>query len=100
MPARTGSASMRARGIITSLRRRRSNCRARDASSLACSWIAPVCAASSTIFSNASFEIRDSEKLVRSENGRSTRFDVAVSSQTIGDARRDSHAIGLAISSA
>ena len=91
---------MRARGIITSRSARRSKSSARDASSLACSWMAPVFAASSTICSSSSFEMRDSEKLVRSENGRSTRFEVAVSSQTIGLAMRDSTASGLATSSA
>ena len=91
---------MRARGTITALSVSRSKSSAREASSLACSWMAPVFAASSTICSSSSFEIRDSEKLVRSENGRSIRFEVAVSSQTIGLAIRDSHAIGLAASSA
>ena len=100
MVALIGSASTRARGSMTSLSVSRSKSSARDASSLACSWMAPVLAASSTICSSSSFEMRASMKLVRSENGRSTRFEAAVSNQTIGFAMRDSAAIGLAISSA
>ena len=91
---------MRPRGTMTSRSTRRSKSSARVASSLAWTWIAPVLPASSTICSSSSFEMRASVKLVRSENGFSNRFDVAVRNQTTGLAMRDSQAIGLATRSA
>jgi hypothetical protein len=85
---------------MTSRSTKRSKSSARLASSLACSWIAPVLAASSTICSSSSFEMRASVKFVRSENGFSSRFEAAVRNQMMGLATRDSQAMGLATTSA
>ena len=91
---------MRLRGIITSCSDSLSNSSAREAISLACSCRAPVSAASSTICCSSSLEMRASMKLVRSANGRSTTFELAVRNQTIGRASQASHSSGLAMSSA
>ena len=85
---------------MTSDNASRSNCSARDASSLACSWIVPALPASSTICSISSLEMRASRNVVRSENGRSTTFELAVSSHTSGLAISESSTSGLAMISA
>jgi hypothetical protein len=91
---------MRDRGIMTSRRVSVSNWSAREASSLACSWIAPDRAASSTSCSISSFETRASMKLVLSESGRSRRFELAVRNQTRGLMAYDRAESGRATTSA
>jgi hypothetical protein len=92
-----GRASMLLRGIITSPSTSLSNCRAREAISLACSCRAPVSAASSTICWISSLEMRASRKVVRSRKGLRITFELTVMNQTTGRASQDSASSGLAI---